>query len=464
MAEAPRGGKGANAARTGSPGTKKATHFKAVASKPLALSADDKQTRTKGWHMLADALSAGISGGHHLLLAGQVERSVFAATGGSMSKFKDRVRALNYNLTHNTHLRDKVLSGAILPLDLAAMTSKEMASEELKNKRDAAAEASKFDVLQTEEFLQLKQQAAGAQLLKAQGLIDQKKEDDEAERREKEAREQEEAGRQAELDALAAAHAKSIVDVGEEDEQAYLKNVKKWRPTYADDVHAGSNGEAYLKNEDEEAYLKNEDEEAYRNNYSYLEPLTDDDDAGEDEDQEMECASSPTLDLPIGTESSNAAILESAAFEDASTRVRRALPTVGPPVMQTRVAGCLMRATLVPAKNSTHNNVLKRIPDWLGLERDVDLQKAIEYLLEEPGITVVEFEPEGRDDEEAYTSLAESLLRSRRAGVILDTKAMFMYLLPPCDAAGSLLQPPADTCANMLGVLICPHPPSSQGA
>ncbi|KAJ1476875.1 hypothetical protein T484DRAFT_1823239 [Baffinella frigidus] len=76
---------------------------------------------------------------------------------------------------------------------------------------------------------------------------------------------------------------------------------------------------------------------------------------------------------------------------------------------------------------------------------------------------VVEFEPEGGDDEEAYTSLAETMLRERRAGVILDTDTMFMYLLPPHDAAGKLLQPPADTCANMLGVVIFPHPPSSQG-
>ncbi|KAJ1475785.1 hypothetical protein T484DRAFT_1967421 [Baffinella frigidus] len=342
------------------------------------------------------------------------------------------------------------------------MSSAELASEELKNKRDAAAEASKFDVLQTEEFLQLKQQAAGAQLLKAQGLIDQKKEEDEDERREKEAREREEreeAGRQAECEAQAAAHAKSIVAVGEEDEAAYLKNAK-WHPTHGA-VHAGSDGEGSDGDDPnrrsssptlDDVHAGSGGEEGCRKNYTFLEPLTDDEDAGEDDaDQEMGFASSPTLDLHIGTEAMG-------------PRVRRALPTVGPPVVQTRVAGCLMRATLVEGKNSKSKNVLKRIPDWLGLERYVDLEEAIEFLLEEPGIAVVELEPEGGDDEEACTSLAETMLRERRAGVILDTDTMFMYLLPPHHAAGKLLQPPADSCANMLGVIIFPHPPSSQGA
>ncbi|KAJ1476879.1 hypothetical protein T484DRAFT_1823286 [Baffinella frigidus] len=279
MAEAPRGGEGAKVARAGSPGStraKKATHFKTVASKPVALSAEDKKTRTKGWQVLVDALSVGSSGGHHLVVADQVERSVFT----------------------------KVLSGAILPLDLAAMSSAEMASEELKQKRDAAAEASKFDVLQTEEFLQLQKQAGGAQLLKAQGLIDPKKEEDEEERREREAREREERE-----------EAGSIVSVGEEDEATYLKNVK-WHPTYDDDVHAGSDVEGSDGDDPnrrsssptlDDVHAGSGGEEGYLRNYTFLEPLTDDENTGEDDDDhEMEFASSPTLDLKIGAESSDA--------------------------------------------------------------------------------------------------------------------------------------------------------------
>ncbi|KAJ1496471.1 transcription factor S-II, central domain-containing protein [Baffinella frigidus] len=409
MAEAPRGGKAAKAARAGAPGA--ASAKAAQHDKPVASSAEDKNTRETVYRMFGDALSVGSSGGIHLVVASELEQSVFAVHKGVSKDYRQKAKALKFNLTHNTHLRDRVRSGAILPLDLAAMSSAQMANEDLKKKRHAANKLALFDAVQTEEFLEMRKNAEGAQLLKAQGLVDPKKEDDEAERCEKEERDQEEERLGAEREAVAAAHSKTIVPVAEEDMESYVGR------------HLTAN-------------------------------------AGADRtDRNQHLVSLPTLDLHIGTGSSakpGDLIWTGKIFSQDSTE-KSAIPH-DPFDMQKSMSDCRMRATLVSG-----DNVLDQVPKELVAKGPAELNEVIEYLLTEK-ITVVELEPEGGDDEEVYLQICEKMLREKRARVILDTHAMLMYLIPPHDEAGKLLNPPSDTCANMLGVLIVSSKPPAAGS
>ena len=218
-----RGGKNAKAARKGSSASASARSKQALSA---AFSAEDEKTRTKARLMLFDALSEGSIRGDLLVIANQVEQSVFTVNGGVVcNKYKQKAQAIKTNLTQNKQLRGMVLSGAMLPLHLAAMSSAEMASDDLKKKRNAAAEASLFDVVQSQEFLQLQKQAVEGAQRRKQDLIEKKKEEDEEERRAKEALELEEERRRAAREAEAAAHTKSIVAVGEDDVGChYLSN------------------------------------------------------------------------------------------------------------------------------------------------------------------------------------------------------------------------------------------------
>ena len=180
------------------------------------------------------------------------------------------------------------------------------------------------------------------------------------------------------------------------------------------------------------------------------------------EDPNRRSAFSPTLDV-IGTRSSLPAMTGHYVWSGtimcrASEFGEKSATLHGHFDIEDTVPDCRMRATLVAGTS------LERVPEELGLMCTVALKDVIEYLLTAEAITVVEFDPEGADDEETYTHLSETMVRDRRAGVILDTPTMLMYLIPPLDEAGQLLQPPADTCANMLGVLVVVPQHSAAGA
>jgi len=178
----------------------------------------------------------------------QVELSVFDVSVAVTPEYKAKAQALKYNLTRNADLRERVLAGAILPEELAAMSSKDMASDDQKKKREAAAVANLAEIVNNEELQKLKRAAEGIQLRKTdQGLEaipdggKKKAEDEEKTMREREARDQEEAKWRADREAAAAALAKTIVAVGEEDEKAYLTNFE-WKSTAIDDDAGADSG------------------------------------------------------------------------------------------------------------------------------------------------------------------------------------------------------------------------------
>ena len=256
----PRGGKDASkVARKGSLGSVSAIYNAAPRTpttptygKPGMLSSEETKIREKVKEMLTNTLSAGSSDGDRQqarAIADQVELSVFDVSVAITKEYKQKAQALKYNLTRNTDLRERVLSGAILPEDLAAMSSAEMASDDQKKKREAAAVANLAETVNNEELQKLKRAAEGIQLRKTdQGLEaipdggKKKAEDEEKTMRERDARDREEEKWRADREAAAAALAKTIVAVGEEDEKAYLTNFG-WKSTAIDDDdNAGADG------------------------------------------------------------------------------------------------------------------------------------------------------------------------------------------------------------------------------
>ncbi|PWA96492.1 SPOC domain / Transcription elongation factor S-II protein [Artemisia annua] len=76
------------------------------------------------------------------VLASKIEAELFKLFGGVNKKYKEKGRSLMFNLKdpNNPELRDKVLSGVILPERLCSMTPEELASKQLSEWRMAKAE------------------------------------------------------------------------------------------------------------------------------------------------------------------------------------------------------------------------------------------------------------------------------------------------------------------------------------
>ncbi|PWA37149.1 SPOC domain / Transcription elongation factor S-II protein [Artemisia annua] len=76
------------------------------------------------------------------VLASRIEAELFKLFGGVNKKYKEKGRSLMFNLKdpNNPELRDKILSGVILPHRLCSMTPEELASKQLSEWRMAKAE------------------------------------------------------------------------------------------------------------------------------------------------------------------------------------------------------------------------------------------------------------------------------------------------------------------------------------
>ena len=96
---------------------------------------------------------------------------------------------------------------------------------------------------------------------------------------------------------------------------------------------------------------------------------------------------------------------------------------------------------------------LDKIPDELKDISKGQVDDVINFLLTQK-VSVMEVEPEREADEDEHLKILEYLVEKKRAAVVLDTEKALMYLIPPVDAAGKLLDPPATTCDNLLGVLL----------
>ncbi|EKX55384.1 hypothetical protein GUITHDRAFT_131599 [Guillardia theta CCMP2712] len=113
-----------------------------------------------------------------------------------------------------------------------------------------------------------------------------------------------------------------------------------------------------------------------------------------------------------------------------------------------QTSSCSMRLNHVTGEKS-----VEVIPKELVVLEKAELDSVIEYLLQNT-VTVVEFEPEGEADTEAYLDFCKVLQEKGRAAVVLDTPSVLMYLIPPVSDAGKLLDPPSRKCEFMLGVLL----------
>jgi hypothetical protein len=96
---------------------------------------------------------------------------------------------------------------------------------------------------------------------------------------------------------------------------------------------------------------------------------------------------------------------------------------------------------------------LDHIPQSLKDVTKVSVEDMITFLLTQK-VSVMEVEPESAKDQEEYQSLLDYMLEKRRSLVVLDTEKALMYLVPPVDEAGKLLDPPCTTCDSMLAVLV----------
>jgi hypothetical protein len=69
-----------------------------------------------------------------------LEKELFAANAKSEAKYKAKARGIHYNLKDpkNASLRENLLSGVLLPGDLAVMTYEEMANPTAKLERQAS--------------------------------------------------------------------------------------------------------------------------------------------------------------------------------------------------------------------------------------------------------------------------------------------------------------------------------------
>mmetsp|Transcript_53385 Transcript_53385/g.126251 ORF Transcript_53385/g.126251 Transcript_53385/m.126251 type:complete len:615 (+) Transcript_53385:78-1922(+) len=113
-----------------------------------------------------------------------------------------------------------------------------------------------------------------------------------------------------------------------------------------------------------------------------------------------------------------------------------------------KTSDCHLRASLVAGENR-----LDKVPRELGIRGRAGLDQVIEYLLQQQ-VMVVDLEPEGEEDSATYLQISDLLQEKKRAAVVLDTSTALMYLIPPVDEAGKLMDPPQATCMNMLGVLL----------
>ena len=99
------------------------------------------------------------------------------------------------------------------------------------------------------------------------------------------------------------------------------------------------------------------------------------------------------------------------------------------------------------------DNELNQIPNDLEDLSKCAVGDVINFLLTQK-VSVMEVEPERETDEEEHVKLIEHLVAKQRASVVVDTKTALLYLIPPVDEAGKLLDPPSTSCDNMLAVLL----------
>jgi len=571
--------------------------------------------REKVTALLADALSGGSGDANRQkarAIATEIEQGVFAHEGSVSAEYKKQFQMLKFNLTKNANLRDDVMTGKTAALKLATMSAADLASEDLKKKRDAAAEASLVETINSKELQQLKQAAEGINLRKTdQGLelmpdIDKKKEEEaDQKRREREQREREEEQSARERAAQEAAHARTIVAV----DTASLKDYNKeweWKPSIDDDddARAGSDGDdpargfassptldlqisadpdllpdaedavarvvagqgeaampghhvwsgrvvpqasersgaapepfeldAFLlsgpgvhdlmpaelrvrgsvKVEVVQDYVAKKTQDPSRIRTVYKLCLPQEGRAGGSEPafgkfldafrRENKCVVlidskklllyavpphtafaralvGPGEDLqPPGgclvavsiSARRDRAAQAAVSIQDAAANVgsdfraatlgskETMLKLLASVFCKKSLPGCNLRATLVAGEN-----LLARIPRELGFKGPAGLDQVLEYLLSQRDsgrVSVLEMEPEGEADEEAYASLAETMLEKRRAGILLDSPTTLLYLIPPADEAGQLLTPPSDSCPSMLGVMLSGEPGQAQ--
>jgi len=127
-----------------------------------------------------------------------------------------------------------------------------------------------------------------------------------------------------------------------------------------------------------------------------------------------------------------------------------------------KATGTMEKTVMLSLKKSSLNLRLRAIagdvaldhvPDELKDESKAHVGGVIEFLLTQK-VSVMEVEPEGEKDEEEHFKLIETLVDKKRAAVVLDTEKALMYLVPPVDEAGKLLDPPSTSCDSLLGVLL----------
>ena len=128
-----------------------------------------------------------------------------------------------------------------------------------------------------------------------------------------------------------------------------------------------------------------------------------------------------------------------------------------------RATGSMEKTVMLQLKKKSSVNLRLRalagdvaldfVPDQLQEEAKAQVGDSIDFLLTHK-VSVMEVEPEREQDEEEYSKLIETLVDKRRAAVVLDTEKALMYLVPPVDEAGKLLDPPSTSCDSLLGVLL----------
>ena len=127
-----------------------------------------------------------------------------------------------------------------------------------------------------------------------------------------------------------------------------------------------------------------------------------------------------------------------------------------------RATGSTEKTVMLKLKKSSLNLRLRAlagdvaldfVPDELKEEQKGQVGDVIDFLLTQK-VSVMEVEPEREQDEEEHCKLIETLVDKKRAAVVLDTEKALMYLVPPIDEAGKLLDPPSTSCDSLLGVLL----------
>ena len=109
-------------------------------------------------------------------LALSVEFAIYLNYWGTSSKpsdqYSDKFRAINHNLKANPLLRDRVLQGALSPNDLSKMSTHDMASKELQDKKaEMLKEAEKQHTLIQEEGPRIRRTHKGEELVDDQSHV-----------------------------------------------------------------------------------------------------------------------------------------------------------------------------------------------------------------------------------------------------------------------------------------------------